>query len=77
VRTSLTHWAIAALGPVFFLWNPWWLALALLGYGLVANVPCLLVQRYNRARLEASSSERPPAGRRRRRASPEPCLTNA
>ena len=52
MRTSLTHWAIAALGPVFFLWNPWWLALALLGYGLLATVPCLLVQRYNRARLE-------------------------
>jgi hypothetical protein len=22
------------------------------GYGVVANVPCILIQRYNRARLE-------------------------
>ncbi|MEJ5253956.1 MAG: hypothetical protein WHS89_01280 [Acidimicrobiales bacterium] len=51
-RAELTHWALLALGPVFFLWNPWWLALAMVLYAIVANVPCLLVQRYNRARLE-------------------------
>jgi glycosyl-4,4'-diaponeurosporenoate acyltransferase len=51
-RAEWTHWAILALSPVFFAWNPWWLALAMLGYGVVANMPCLLVQRYNRARLE-------------------------
>jgi glycosyl-4,4'-diaponeurosporenoate acyltransferase len=52
VRAERTHWAILALSPVFYLWNPWWLATAMLGYGVLANVPCLLVQRYNRARLE-------------------------
>jgi len=51
-RAERTHWAILALSPVFFAWNPWWLATAMAGYGVVANVPCLLVQRYNRARLE-------------------------
>jgi glycosyl-4,4'-diaponeurosporenoate acyltransferase len=51
-RAELTHWAILLLAPVFFAWNPWWLAIAMLGYGLVANVPCILVQRYNRSRLE-------------------------
>jgi glycosyl-4,4'-diaponeurosporenoate acyltransferase len=50
-RAERTHWAILALAPTFFAWNPWWLATAMLGYGLAANVPCLLVQRYNRARL--------------------------
>ncbi len=50
-RAERTHWAILALGPTFFAWDPWWLATAMLGYGLAANVPCLLVQRYNRARL--------------------------
>jgi glycosyl-4,4'-diaponeurosporenoate acyltransferase len=35
----------------FFLWNPWWLGLAMVGYGIVANVPCVAIQRYNRARL--------------------------
>ena len=53
-RAEWTHWAILALSPVFFVWNPWWLALAMLGYGVAANVPCILVQRYNRARLERS-----------------------
>lgn len=51
-RAERAHWAILALSPVFFAWNPWWLAVAMLGYGVVANVPCILVQRYNRARLE-------------------------
>ena len=50
-RAELTHWLILAAGPFFFLWNPWWLALAMLGYAIVANLPCLLTQRYNRARL--------------------------
>jgi glycosyl-4,4'-diaponeurosporenoate acyltransferase len=50
-RAELTHWLIMAAVPFFFLWNPWWLGLAMLAYGVVANVPCLLTQRYNRARL--------------------------
>jgi glycosyl-4,4'-diaponeurosporenoate acyltransferase len=50
-RAERTHWAILALAPTFFAWNPWWLATAMLGFGVAANVPCLLVQRYNRARL--------------------------
>lgn len=51
-RAELAHWPILALGPTFYAWMPWWLATAMLGYALVANVPCILVQRYNRARLE-------------------------
>jgi glycosyl-4,4'-diaponeurosporenoate acyltransferase len=50
-RAELVHWAILALGPAFFAWNPWWLATAMVAYAVIANVPCLLVQRYNRARL--------------------------
>lgn len=37
--------------PFFFLWNPVALGAAMVVYALVANAPCLLVQRYNRARL--------------------------
>lgn len=56
-RAELAHWAIVALAPTFFVWMPlfgmpWWLATAMFVYGLAANVPCILVQRYNRARLE-------------------------
>ena len=50
-RAELTHWILVAVGPLFFLWNPWGLALVMVAYALVANVPCLVVQRYNRARL--------------------------
>jgi glycosyl-4,4'-diaponeurosporenoate acyltransferase len=51
-RAELTHWLILAAGPFFFLWNPWWLGVLMVGYAVVANVPCLVIQRYNRARLE-------------------------
>jgi glycosyl-4,4'-diaponeurosporenoate acyltransferase len=50
-RAELTHWLILTAAPWFFLWNPWWLGLAMVGYGIVANVPCVAIQRYNRARL--------------------------
>ena len=51
-RAELAHWPILALGPTFFVWMPWWLASAMLAYAIVANLPCILVQRYNRVRLE-------------------------
>ena len=51
-RAEIAHWPILALGPVFFAWNPWWLGLVMVAYAIAANVPCILVQRYNRARLE-------------------------
>lgn len=51
-RAELTHWAVLAAGPFFFLWNPWWLAVVMVAYAVIANVPCIVVQRYNRARLE-------------------------
>jgi glycosyl-4,4'-diaponeurosporenoate acyltransferase len=50
-RAELVHWAVPALAPVFALWNPAPLTLAMIVYAVVANAPCLIVQRYNRARL--------------------------
>ena len=50
-RAETTHWVLLAAGPLFVPWNPWGLALVMVAYGVVANVPCLVVQRYNRARL--------------------------
>ncbi|MEZ5145334.1 MAG: hypothetical protein R2726_22905 [Acidimicrobiales bacterium] len=50
-RAEVTHWVLIAMGPFFVLWNPWWLALVMVAYGIAANLPCLLAQRYNRARL--------------------------
>jgi glycosyl-4,4'-diaponeurosporenoate acyltransferase len=50
-RAELTHWWVLGVGPLLFLWNPVWLAVVMCVYAAAANVPCLLVQRYNRARL--------------------------
>lgn len=50
-RGELCHWTVLALIPVFFLWNPWWGDLVIALYALAANLPCILVQRYNRHRL--------------------------
>ena len=62
-RAERAHWAILALSPTFFLWipafgMPWWLAVVMVGYGVVANVPCILVQRYNRGRFARILSPR-------------------
>jgi glycosyl-4,4'-diaponeurosporenoate acyltransferase len=50
-RAELVHWAIPLVTPVFVLWNPPGLLVAMAAYAVVANLPCLLVQRYNRGRL--------------------------
>jgi glycosyl-4,4'-diaponeurosporenoate acyltransferase len=52
-RAERAHWGMLALTPVFVVWNPGWLFAAMVAYGLVANGPCLVVLRYNRARLAA------------------------
>ncbi len=51
-RGELCHWAAITCAPAFFLWNPWWGDLIVVAYALVANLPCIVVQRYNRARLQ-------------------------
>ena len=50
-RAELGHLLALAAGPFFFLWNPAWLAWCMQAYALAANLPCILSQRYNRARL--------------------------
>jgi glycosyl-4,4'-diaponeurosporenoate acyltransferase len=50
-RGELCLWFALGYAPVFFLWNPWWADLVMVGYALLANLPCILVQRYNRLRL--------------------------
>lgn len=53
-RAEIVHWALIAVAPLFVLWNPWWLAGVMVLYALGANGPCLLVQRYNRARVQTA-----------------------
>ncbi len=51
-RGELCHWSALACAPLFFLWNPWWADLVMVTYALVANLPCILAQRYNRLRFQ-------------------------
>ena len=50
-RAEVTHWVVMAAGPFFFLWNPWYAGVLMCVYAVVANVPFIVIQRYNRARL--------------------------
>jgi glycosyl-4,4'-diaponeurosporenoate acyltransferase len=37
---------------VFFIWNPWWVGIVMIVYAILVNVPCIIIQRYNRIRLK-------------------------
>jgi len=50
-RAELTHWLIFAFAPVFFLWNDWRIGMIMIAYGIGANMPCIVTQRFNRVRL--------------------------
>jgi glycosyl-4,4'-diaponeurosporenoate acyltransferase len=52
-RAELAHWWALCCGPVFVLWNPPLAAGLLIGYGVVVNLPFVLIQRYNRFRTQA------------------------
>jgi glycosyl-4,4'-diaponeurosporenoate acyltransferase len=51
-RAELAHWWAMLCGPLFVLWNPPLAAGLLIGYGVVANLPFILIQRYNRFRTQ-------------------------
>jgi glycosyl-4,4'-diaponeurosporenoate acyltransferase len=51
-RAEFTHWVIFLFSLIFFLWNDWWIGLIMVAYGLATNMPCIVIQRYNRIRLE-------------------------
>lgn len=52
-RAELTHWLLLVPAPLFFIWNPHWAAWINVIYAIVANVPFIITQRFNRGRLEA------------------------
>jgi glycosyl-4,4'-diaponeurosporenoate acyltransferase len=49
-RAELGHWLAALPAPLFALWNPPGVALAMLAYGWGVNLPFIAIQRYNRIR---------------------------
>jgi glycosyl-4,4'-diaponeurosporenoate acyltransferase len=52
-RAELAHWWAMWCGPVFVLWNPPVASVLLVAYGVVVNLPFIVIQRYNRFRLVA------------------------
>ena len=50
-RAEYVHLALLCCGPVFWLWNPRWLAIVMTGFGVAFNLPFIAIQRYNRARI--------------------------
>lgn len=57
-RAELGHWWAMACGPLFVLWNPPLAAGLLVAYGVLVNLPFILIQRYNRLRTQALIARR-------------------
>lgn len=55
-RAELTHWMLIVPAPFFFIWNPDWAGWLMILYALLANLPFVIIQRYNRIRLSKVSS---------------------
>ena len=71
-RAEASHWISASMSLTFFLWNPWYVGVIMIAYGLATNLPFIVVQRYNRPRL-AVMYHRPDGGRVERAAGrPQP-----
>jgi len=51
-RAELTHWIVFLFGPLFLIWNLWWVGIVMIVYATIANIPCIVTQRYNRIRLQ-------------------------
>jgi glycosyl-4,4'-diaponeurosporenoate acyltransferase len=51
-RAELVHWGNLAAGPWFLIWCVPWLGAVMIAFGVVAHLPFILIQRYNRAGIE-------------------------
>ena len=50
-RAEYGHWLTWALSVSFFAWTPWPIGVFMVVFGGLVNLPFIMVQRYNRARL--------------------------
>lgn len=57
-RSESAHWFMPLATPVFGVGNPPWAFVTRLAYGMLANLPCIATQRYNRIRLLAIEKTR-------------------
>jgi glycosyl-4,4'-diaponeurosporenoate acyltransferase len=51
-RAEAAHWVVILFSPVFFIWNYPWAGIIMILYAMLANIPCILAQRYNRIRFK-------------------------
>lgn len=51
-RAEIGHWLALAAGPLAALWNGPAGTVAMVGYGVAANLPCIAIQRFNRQRAQ-------------------------
>ena len=61
-RGELVHWLTLVAAPLFFLWNPIGVGLVMIAYAVLASVPFIVAQRFNRFRLERMISGKRGAG---------------
>lgn len=63
VRAERVHWWVLASAVVHAAWCPPRVLAGMVVFGVVANVPCILIQRSNRGRVERLLARRAAAGR--------------
>lgn len=51
-RAEWVHWLALVPGPLFFFGGHVVLGVSMTAYALLANLPCIIAQRYNRQRLQ-------------------------
>lgn len=57
-RAEHAHWGMVAGVALTGLWNPWWGVPVNAFVALGSNLPCIAVQRYNRARVQSTLRRR-------------------
>jgi glycosyl-4,4'-diaponeurosporenoate acyltransferase len=57
-RAETVHWSNLAAGPAFLIWCPPLLGGCMIVFGVVAHLPFITIQRYNRERLQAILARR-------------------
>ena len=62
-RAEAVHWVVPLALGVMPIWSPAWVTAVMAAYALAANAPCIVIQRYNRARVRRSFEARAVSGR--------------
>ena len=57
-RAETVHWAVPLVLGLMPIWSPAWVTAVMAAYAVAANAPCIVIQRYNRARVRRSLDRR-------------------